>query len=215
MSDGEERADKSEEPIADKVAEADKPTAIDVEGDAVAQPPGRRFDGRMGCLVTLVIGIACVAAAWAIMRFRSRAQLDAATEFAEIVRLAENADGAEAVRDAGCDQAAVLPMDTLRGIAQRLEDDRASKEKREPRPIALGADRVGVVCGAPSPRDAELTCAKVGVAFAGAIKNVVLPFVVVVEERGKTVCTQEYTGDPATTKDRPPLEIPPLFGIPE
>lgn len=211
MSDGEESAGKG----AEETAPADKPTAIDVEGEAVTQPDGKRFDGRMGCLVTLVVGIACVALAWGIMRLRSRAQLDASAEFAEIVRLAENADGAEAVRDAGCDQAAVLPMDALRGIAQRLEDDRAAREKREPKPIALGADRVSVVCGAPSPRDAALTCGKVGAAFAGAIKNVVLPFVVVVEEKGKTVCTQEYAGDPTAMKDRDPLEIPPLFGIPE
>jgi hypothetical protein len=187
---------------------------VDVEGEVVARPEGKRIDGRMGCLVTLIVGVACVALAWGIMRFRSRAQLDASAEFAEIVRLAENADGTDALRDAGCDQAAVLPMDALRGIAQRLEDDRAAKEKRTPKSISLGTDRVGIICGAPHPRDPSLTCEKAGLAFAGAVKNVMLPFVVIVEEQGAAVCTQEYAG-PESMKDREPLEIPPLFSVRE
>lgn len=205
------------EPPQTEGAEPSSPpagSAVDVEGAPVALPEGKRFDGKLGCLVTLVVGVACVVAAWGIMRVRSAANLDAAAEFAEVVRRAENADGADALRDAGCEQAAVVPMDALRGIAQRLEDDRAAKEKRTPNIIRLGTERVGVVCGSTKPLE-SLDCAKVGEVFAGAIKNVVLPFVVIVEQRGVAVCTQEYTGDPAAMKDKEPLDLPPLFSARE
>lgn len=191
-------------------------TAIDVEGDAVAMPEGKRFDGKLGCLVTLIVGVACVVLAWGIMRIRTAANLDAASELAEVVRRAESADGTEAMRDAGCEQAAALPTDALRGIAQRLEDHRAAKEKREPKQIDLGTtDRVAIVCGHDKPVEAGMTCAKAAEAFASSIKNVVLPFIVVVEARGVASCTQEFAGDPSAMKDMQALAIPPLFSVPE
>lgn len=184
--------------------------AVDVEGDAVAYPDGKRLDGKLGCLVTLVVGIACVAGAWVIMRVRSATQLDAAGQFASVIQQAENADGADALRDAGCDQAAVLPLEALRGIAQYLEDDRAAKEKREPKQIEVGAERMAVVC-----ESSVLGCAKAGEVFATSIKNVALPFVVVVEWKGKPTCTESYAGDPNATTPREALAIPPIFSAPE
>jgi len=192
------------------------PTAIDVEGEPVAKPEGKRFDGKLGCLITLIVGIACVALAWAIMRFRTSANLDAAAELAQVVMQAENADGTEAMRDAGCEHAAALPTDALRGIAQRLEDDRAAKEKREAKQINLGTtDRVAIVCGHDEPAKAGMTCAKAAQAFAASIKNVVLPIIVIVEAHGVASCTQEYTGDPEAMKDLEALAIPSLFSVPE
>jgi hypothetical protein len=189
------------------------PSAVDVEGDHVALPEGKRFDGKLGCAITLVAGIACVGAAWAIMRVRSAAQLDAGAELAELVRQAESADGAESLRDAGCDHAAVIPMDALRNIAQHLENNRAANEKREATPIDFGTSRIAVVCGTAKP--GAIDCAKVSTTFAGAIKNVVLPFIAIVETEKGPLCTAEYSGDPDALSDKKTFAIPPLFYTPE
>ena len=180
-----------------------------------ALPEGKRIDGRLGCAGIFVIGLLSMAAAWYIMKRKSAMQLDATVELAQLVQAAESADGTSALRTLGCKHAAVVPMEALGNIAQRLENARAEKEKREPTAIFLGTDRAAIVCATPNPAGAQpvasIACKDVAVTFSGAVKNAALPFVVVVEKGDTVACTEEFSGDAEKMKPLEPLAIPPLF----
>jgi len=177
-----------------------------------ALPEGKRIDGRLGCAAIFVIGLLSMAAAWYIMKRKSAMQLDATTELAQLATAAESADGTPALRALGCNHAAVVPMEALGNIAQRLENARAEKEKREPKAIFLGTDRAAIICATSSAARAQpIACKDVAVTFSGAVKNAALPFVVVVQKGDTVACTEEFAGDPEKMKPLEPLAIPPLF----
>jgi hypothetical protein len=182
------------------------------ESEPVALPEGKRVDGRVGCAVIFGIGLLSIGAAWYIMKRKAAMQLDATAELAQLVAAAESAEGTPALRSLGCSHAAVIPMETLGNIAQRLEDVRAQKEKREPEAIFLGTERAAIVCATGNTNaGAPITCRDVALAFSGVVKNAALPFVVVVENGDKTACTEEFGGDADKMKPLDPLAIPPLF----
>jgi hypothetical protein len=175
-----------------------------------APPATGRIDGKLGCAIVFAIGLASMFGAFYIMRRKAATQLDAAAELAELVKAAEQAEGTGALRGLGCSRAAILPMESVGSVAQRLENARAEKEKREPKMVDVGTDRAAVVCAA-SGASAVPTCKDVAVAFAGAVKNAALPFVVVVEVGEKPSCTEEYGGDPEKMKPASTLDLPPIF----
>jgi hypothetical protein len=177
-----------------------------------ALPEGKRIDGRLGCAAIFLLGLLSMVAAWYIMKRKSAMQLDATTELAQLARAAESADGTSALRALGCKHAAVVPMEALGNIAQRLENARAEKEKRDPDAIFLGTDRAAIVCAESSAAGAPpIACKDVAVAFSGAVKNAALPFVVVVEKGDTVACTEEFSGDAEKMKQIDALAIPPLF----
>ncbi len=171
--------------------------------------PSRKVDGRLGCALVFAIGLASMAGAFYIMKRKEATQLDAATELARIVEASDSAEGADAVRSHGCARAAVLPMETLAAVAQRLEDARAPTEKREPKVVDLGTDRTVIVCSAP-PKTAP-SCRDVAVTFASAVKNAALPFVVVVMNGDAVGCSEEYAGNPDKMSSTETLDLPPIF----
>jgi len=103
----------------------------------------------------------------------------------------------------------VLPTETLREVGQRLENERAEKEKREPKGVDLGTERAAVVCA--SAAKSPPSCKDVALAYKGAVKNAAIPFVTMVEGPDGPLCTEEYAGNPDAMKKVGPLLLPAIF----
>jgi hypothetical protein len=193
--------------------EGNEPAAPAEDGAAAEglpeAPAGPRVDGKLGCLLTFLVGAATMALALVLLWRKAATQLDATTELAQIVSVAEQAEGTPALVAAGCERAAVFPIDSLQHIVQRLENARAKKENREPKDVRIGAYRSAVVC-ASSKKDGP-SCKDVALAFRGGVKNAAVPFVTVVESHGGPTCIEAFDGDPDRMKAVTDVSVPAIF----
>ena len=192
--------------------EVEGPFAEEVEppntGDAPMHPG---VPGKLGCVLALsgalVFGGGSIGLSYYLMRLRTAPVLDATNELAGIFSTAEQAPGASAARDLGCDQAAAFEVEPLRRVAQRLEEGRAAKEKRAAQTVELGDQPTVVKCW--MKRAAGPNCEEVAKAFAGAIHRSA-GFTVAIENPNGPLCAEGFaaSGDslgPVKNPNVPPL----------
>ncbi len=190
-----------------------------VEDELRYAPPHRGIRGsKGGCAIALVgavvLGGGSIGLSYWLLQIRNRPVLEATQELSDIMKAAEKAPGTSVLADLGCDNSGVFELPALRTIAQRLEDSRAVKERRAPKPIDLGTEHSVVVCS--MKRQQTPTCVEIGKKFAVAAKPSAVFTVSIVNLNGE-VCAEDYAADgsrigPARSPNLPPLDQP---GMPD
>ena len=193
------------------------PTPDEAEEVVDDSPPHRGIRGsKGGCLIAfagaLLLGGGSIGLSYWLLQIRNTPVLEATKELADIMRAAEKAPGTAVLADLGCDSSGVFELPALRTIAQRLEDSRAAKERRAPKPIDLGSDRNVVVCS--MKRQQTPTCEEIGRKFAASTKPSASFTVSIVNLNGE-VCAEDYASDgarigPTKSPNLPPLDQPGL-----